>query len=149
MFKNYLRKSVRNYYSYTKDINIGIRQKIHAQLSRQFLIYLRNSIFNYICVCLSQWSSKSSSSTASIRDVWRGSKMMRKRLGEKGGGLAGSQWRVGGWRGTLRGWKSIPLDGVTSRAQLALARVSFRRGFRVLTVVHWRFLPVVSFLLRR
>lgn len=55
----------------------------------------------------------------------------------------------GAGRGTLQGWKSIPLDGVTSRAQLALARVSFRRGFRVLTVVDWRFLPAVSFLLRR
>ena len=47
------------------------------------------------------------------------------------------------------GGRAIPLDGVTSRAQLALARVSFRRGFRVLTIVDWRFLPVVSFLLRR
>lgn len=56
-------------------------------------------------------------------------------------------WEAGGVHS--RGWKSIPLDGVTSRAQLALARVSFRRGFRALTVVHWRFLPVVSFLLRR
>lgn len=71
----------------------------------------------------------------------------RKRL-EEGRGLARSQQKVGGWSGYIRGWKSIPLDGVTSRAQLALARVSFRRGFRVLTVVHWRFLPVVSFLLR-
>lgn len=37
----------------------------------------------------------------------------------------------GAGRGIFRGWKSIPLDGVTSRAQLAPARVSFRRGFRI------------------
>lgn len=122
MFKNYLRKSVRNYYSYTKDINIDIRQKIHAQLSRQFLIYLRNSIFNYICVCLSQWSSKSSSSTASIRDVWRGSKMMRKRLGEgrragrklvEGGRLAGYTPRV---EEHLSWWRHLegPISASTS-----------------------------------
>lgn len=52
-----------------------------------------------------------------------------------------------GDRGILGGWKSIPLDGVTSRAQLAPARVSLRRGFRILAAVDWRFLPVVSFLL--
>lgn len=83
--------------------------------------------------------------------------MMREveRDREEGRGLAGSQQRVGrgggggAGRGILQGWKSIPLDGVTSRAQLALARVSFRRGFRVLTVVDWRFLPAVSFLPRR
>lgn len=34
----------------------------------------------------------------------------------------------------------IPLGGVTSRAQLARARVSFRRGFRILAAVDWRFL---------
>lgn len=45
--------------------------------------------------------------------------------------------REGGWS---RGWKSIPLGGVTSRAQLARARVSFRRGFRILAAVDWRFL---------
>lgn len=46
----------------------------------------------------------------------------RKRLPGEGGGERGSG---------LQGWKSIPLDGVTSRAQLAPARVSFRRGFRI------------------
>lgn len=61
----------------------------------------------------------------------------------------GREWEVG-W-GILRGWKSIPLDGVTSRAQLALARVSFRRGFRVPTVVHvfcqwFRFFCVDSYI---
>lgn len=61
---------------------------------------------------------------------------------------AAGRTRREGKRGTLRGWKSIPLDGVTSRAQLAPARVSFRRGFRILATVDWRFLPTVSFLPR-
>lgn len=61
---------------------------------------------------------------------------------------AAGRTRREGERGTLRGWKSIPLDGVTSRAQLAPARVSFRRGFRILAAVDWRFLPTVSFLPR-
>lgn len=50
---------------------------------------------------------------------------------------AGRRREEGGWS---RGWKSIPLGGVTSRAQLARARVSFRRGFRILAAVDWRFL---------
>lgn len=50
---------------------------------------------------------------------------------------AGRRREEGGWS---RGWKSIPLGGVTSRAQLARARVSFRRGFRILVAVDWRFL---------
>lgn len=50
--------------------------------------------------------------------------------GCRGRGVAGRRQREAG-RGILRGWKSIPLDGVTSRAQLAPARVSFRRGFRI------------------
>lgn len=64
---------------------------------------------------------------------------------EEGGGRegremdeeAGRRREEGGWS---RGWKSIPLGGVTSRAQLARARVSFRRGFRILAAVDWRFL---------
>jgi len=64
--------------------------------------------------------------------------------GGQGGGGGSLVW------GILRGWKNIPLDGITSRAQLAPARVSFRRGFRVLpAVVDWRFLPVASLLPRR
>lgn len=108
-------------------------------------------IFFTFVLSFSKSSSKSFSSTASIRGALRGSKMMRrqKEVGRRAGGWqkVSREWEAG--RGILRGWKSIPLDGVTSRAQLALARVSFRRGFRVLTVVDWRFLPVVSFLLRR
>lgn len=66
--------------------------------------------------------------------------------GEGGGG----QRKATVGRGArCEGWKSIPLDGVTSRAQLAPARVSFRRGFRILAAVDWRFLPAVSLLSTR
>lgn len=53
-----------------------------------------------------------------------------KRLSGRRTGRKAAEGRADG-RGILGGWKSIPLDGVTSRAQLAPARVSFRRGFRI------------------
>lgn len=70
----------------------------------------------------------------------------RKKRGRSAGKME-EERKIGGGagrrreeRGQSRGWKSIPLGGVTSRAQLARARVSFRRGFRILAAVDWRFL---------
>lgn len=72
-----------------------------------------------------------------LRKPSSGTKEGRRREGREMDEEAGRRREEGGWS---RGWKSIPLGGVTSRAQLARARVSFRRGFRILAAVDWRFL---------